>query len=160
MNLRARRHLTSETMKHTLKTLALLPLCLASCAAFAAPNAMMLSDCWIRAMPSDLPSGGYFSMTNRGDKPIALTGVQADAFGMAMMHQTQSNGSMSKMVMVDKVTVPANGTVAFAPGNYHVMLEKPKAPVKVGTTLPLIFSFSDGERVTAQCAVKSAATTN
>lgn len=146
-------------MKHAFKPLALLPLCLASCAAFAAPNAMMVSDCWIRAMPGNLPSGGYFSAMNMSDQPIDLTGVKADAFGMAMLHQTQSNGSMSKMVMVSKVTVPAKGTLTFAPGNYHVMLEQPKAALKIGTTLPMVFSFSDGEKVTAQCAVKSAATT-
>lgn len=110
-------------------------------------------------MPGNLPSGGYFSAMNMSDQPIDLTGVQAAAFGMAMLHQTQSNGSMSKMVMVSKVTVPAKGTLTFAPGNYHVMLEQPKAALKIGTTLPMVFSFSDGEKVTAQCAVKSAATT-
>ena len=38
------------------------------------------------------------------------------------------------------------------------MLEHPKQPLKVGTTIPLTFSFSDGEKVTANCAVKSAGT--
>lgn len=118
----------------------------------------MVSDCWIRALPGNLPSGGYFSVMNMSDKPIDLTGVKTDAFGMAMLHQTQSNGSTSKMVMVGKATVPANGTLEFAPGGYHLMLEKPKQPLKVGTSIPLTFSFSDGEKVTSECAVKSAGT--
>jgi len=112
-------------MKRIAQALILLPLCGLSCAlsstafaaAPAAPEAMMVSDCWIRALPGDLPSGGYFSVMNMSDKAIDLTGVQSNAFGMAMLHQSQSNGSMSKMVMVDKVPVPANGTLTFAPGN-------------------------------------------
>ena len=93
---------------------------------------------------------------NMGDKPVDLEGVSTDAFGMSMLHQTQTTGSTSKMVMVDKVTVPANGTLAFAPGGYHVMFEKEKKPLTVGSTVPVTFKFSDGESIVGQCAVKSA----
>ncbi|CAE6719042.1 hypothetical protein R69927_05086 [Paraburkholderia domus] len=117
-----------------------------------------VSDCWIRALPGNLPSGGYFKASNAGDQPVNLVGVSSGAFGMAMLHQTQSQGSTSSMAMVDQVAVPAHGSLVFAPGNYHVMLEQPKQPLKIGTTVPLTFSFSDGEKVTAACMVKSAGT--
>lgn len=134
-----------------------LPLSAISLAASAAPNAMMVSDCWIRSMPGDVPSGGYFKLMNMSDKPVDLVGVSTDAFGMAMLHQTQSSGSTSKMVMVDKATVPANGTLAFAPGGFHVMFEHAKSAIKVGSSVPVAFTFSDGEKTTSQCAVKNAA---
>ncbi|MEQ0777818.1 copper chaperone PCu(A)C [Paraburkholderia tropica] len=135
-----------------------LPLAVAALPAFAAPSgAVMVSDCWIRSMPGDVPSGGYFKLMNMSDKSIDLVGVSTEAFGMSMLHQTQSNGSTSKMVMVDKASVPANGTLAFAPGGYHVMFEKAKKPLTVGSTIPVTFKFSDGESVQAQCAVKNAA---
>ncbi|NPT40627.1 copper chaperone PCu(A)C [Paraburkholderia sp. 1N] len=134
-------------------------LCGSSIHALAAAAATAsVSDCWIRALPGDLPSGGYFKASNSGDQPVNLVGVGSDAFGMAMLHQTQSQGSMSSMAMVDQVAVPAHGSLVFAPGNYHVMLEHPKQPLQIGTTIPLTFSFSDGEKVTAACAVKSAGT--
>jgi len=146
-------------MKRTFRTLAMMPLCMASLTAQAAPSAsLMVSDCWIRSMPGDLPSGGYFKAINMSDSPVDLTGIQTAAFGIAMLHQTQSNGNMSTMVMVDKATVPANGTLTFAPGGYHVMLEKRKKPLKVGASVPLTFAFSDGEKVTAECIVKSPGT--
>ncbi|MBB5410514.1 copper(I)-binding protein [Paraburkholderia sp. Clong3] len=145
-------------MHHPFFRLAIaLPLAAASLTAFAASSgAMMVSDCWIRSMPGDVPSGGYFKLMNMGDKPVDLEGVSTDAFGMSMLHQTQTTGSTSKMVMVDKVTVPANGTLAFAPGGYHVMFEKEKKPLTVGSTVPVTFKFSDGESIVGQCAVKSA----
>jgi periplasmic copper chaperone A len=144
-------------MKRSMKK-ALLPLALCVCAApaMAAPASVMVSDCWIRLLPGDLPSGGYFSVMNMSDKPVDLTGVKTTAFGMAMLHQTQTSGNASKMVPVEKATVPANGTLKFAPGGYHVMFEKATPAVKVGASIPVTFSFGDGEKVTSECAVKSA----
>ncbi|RQH06562.1 copper chaperone PCu(A)C [Paraburkholderia dinghuensis] len=135
-----------------------LPLAAVSFAAFAASSdSMMVSDCWIRSMPGDTPSGGYFKLMNMSDKPINLQSVSTDAFGMSMLHQTQISGSTSKMVPIDKATVAANSTLAFAPGGYHVMFEMAKKPLTVGSTIPVTFNFSDGEKIVAQCAVKSAA---
>ncbi|QNB13309.1 copper chaperone PCu(A)C [Paraburkholderia tropica] len=126
-------------------------------AAMAATDSVMVSDCWIRSMPGDVPSGGYFKLMNKSDKPVDLVGISTEAFGMSMLHQTQSSGSTSKMIMVDKATVPANGTLEFAPGGYHVMFEHAKHPLKIGTSIPMTFAFSDGEKVSAQCDVKNAA---
>ena len=146
-------------MKTSRKLLLAVLLCGSSIQAFAGAAATVsVSDCWIRALPGDLPSGGYFKASNTGDQPVNLTGISTEAFGMAMLHQTQSQGSTSSMAMVHQVAVPAHGSLVFAPGNYHVMLEHPKQPLKIGTTIPLTFSFSDGEKVTASCAVKSAST--
>ncbi|TCG05250.1 copper transporter [Paraburkholderia steynii] len=148
-------------MKRTFPILALLSLCVPVLSAQAASaQSVMVSDCWVRSMPGDVPSGANFMAMNMSDKAIDLTSVETDAFGMAMLHQTQTSGSTSKMVMVDKATVPAHGKLAFAPGGYHVMLEQPKAPLKVGSKIPLTFGFSDGEKLTTQCAVKPAGTTS
>jgi len=134
-------------------------LCVASVPALAvSPATVSVADCWIRALPGELPSAGYFKVTNNGDQVLNLVAVEADAFGMAMLHQTQSQGSMSKMVMAGQVPVPAHGTLIFAPGNYHVMLEQPKKPLTIGASIPMSFAFSDGQKVIATCAVKSAAT--
>lgn len=143
-------------MKRSIRILAALSLASASFGAFAA--SATVSDCWVRLLPGSLPSGAYFNVTNSTGDAIELKGVHSDAFGMAMLHRTQSNGSTSTMEMVDSATVPANGTLQFAPGGYHVMLEQPKHPLKVGSTIDLTFTFGNGEKTTAQCAVKSPAT--
>lgn len=122
----------------------------------AAPSSLSVSGCWIRALPGNLPAGGYFKVANTGDQATDLVGVSTTAYGMSMLHQTQNQGGVSKMVMVKQVPVPAHGTLTFAPGDYHVMLEMPKEAVKVGMSIPMTFTFSHGENVTAQCAVKGA----
>ncbi|MFC5430470.1 copper chaperone PCu(A)C [Paraburkholderia denitrificans] len=142
-------------MHRTFRQLAIaLPLAATSLGASAA--AMMVSDCWIRSMPGETPSGGYFKLMNMSSKPIDLDGIHTEAFGMSALHQTLTSGSTSKMVPIEKVTIAANSTFAFAPGGYHAMFEKPKASLAVGSTVPVTFKFSDGDRIEAKCAVKSA----
>ncbi len=51
---------------------------------------------------------------------------------MLMLHQSSNKGGMSGMDMVDKVIVPAGGTVRFAPGGYHLMCENPTAEDESG----------------------------
>jgi copper(I)-binding protein len=54
---------------------------------------------------------------------------------------------MGRMEMVDKVPVPANGKVAFAPGGYHVMLMQPKHAVNPGDKVVVTFDLSDGSKL-------------
>ncbi|MFM0051060.1 copper chaperone PCu(A)C [Caballeronia grimmiae] len=134
------------------------------CASFApfvsAAHAATLEarDCWVRAMPPNLPSSGYFVVSNNGDKAATLSAAETPAFGMTMMHKSENKGGTATMAAVDTVDVPAHGTLAFAPKGYHLMLEEPGKSVKVGATIPLTLTFADETTVKVDCAVKSAAT--
>jgi periplasmic copper chaperone A len=137
------------------KHAALAALVFSSCAHAAT---LEVRDCWIRSMPSNLPSSGYFVVANNGDRPATLTGVATPAYGMAMLHRSESNGSTSTMSHVDTAEVPAHGTLAFAPSGYHVMLENAHQPLKIGASVPLTLTFSDHSSIATTCAVKPPST--
>jgi copper(I)-binding protein len=120
----------------------------------AEPHAIRVENAWVRWLPNDLPAAGYATVTNSSDKPIDIVDVSSPDYGEAMLHQTVSNGSTQKMVMVDKATVPAHGTLAIEPGGFHFMLESAKHTIKVGDTVHLKFHFSDGETLDVPFAVK------
>src|SRR5882757_4294526 len=101
-------------------------------AAQAAP--LDVTGAWFRALPGKLPAGGYFTAQNNSKRDVAITGASSDACGMLMMHQSSNKGGMSGMDMVDTVSVPAGGKVAFAPGGYHLMCDQPK--MKIGAKVP------------------------
>ena len=130
-----------------------------ACASFAHAATLEARDCWIRAMPSTLPSSGYFTLANNGDKTVTLTGADTPAFGMAMMHKSENKGGTATMSPVDSVDVPAHGTLSFAPKGYHLMLEEPGKPLKVGSTIPLTLSFADKSTLDVSCTVKPASAT-
>jgi copper(I)-binding protein len=114
------------------------------------------SACWIRQLPAPAPSGGFLVIHNAGHAPAILKSVQSPDYGQAMMHQTTESGGMSSMSMVHDLAVPAGGDLAFQPGHYHLMLEKPRAGLKVGDTVQMWFVLADGRRFSAACQVKPA----
>ena len=115
-----------------------------------------ITDGWFRALPGKLPAGGYFTAYNGTGRDVAIMSANSDACGMLMMHQSSNKGGMSGMDMVDKVSVPAGGTVRFAPGGYHLMCENPTAKMKVGSKVGVLLRLSDGNAVAAGFVVKNA----
>ena len=57
---------------------------------------------------------------NNGDQPDRLIGVTA-GFPRVMIHTTQMDGDIARMVHLEAVDIPAGETVTFAPGGLHVM---------------------------------------
>ncbi|SAK63653.1 hypothetical protein AWB77_02296 [Caballeronia fortuita] len=129
-----------------------------ACVSISQAATLEARDCWVRAMPPNLPSSGYFTVANNGDKPATLTAAQTPAFRMTMMHKSDSKNGTATMSPVDSVDVPAHGTLSFAPKGYHLMLEEPGKPLKVGSTIPLTLSFADKSTLDVNCEVKSPAT--
>jgi hypothetical protein len=115
-----------------------------------------VSDGWFRALPGKLPAGGYFTAANGTGREVAIVSANSDACGMLMMHQSSNKGGMSGMDMIDRVIVPAGGTVRFAPGGYHLMCENPNAKMKVGSKVGVLLKLSDGSSVAAGFVVKNA----
>lgn len=125
-------------------------------AAAPAPSALHISDGWFRALPAPIPSAGYFTLHNDGGSPVTLVGADSPACGMLMLHRSMHNGSTERMVMVDKVAVPAHGTIHFAPGGYHLMCTSPTAAMKHGATVPVTLHFTGGAALTGRFVVKNA----
>ncbi|WP_233863736.1 copper chaperone PCu(A)C [Paraburkholderia adhaesiva] len=133
-----------------------------ACATFvptaqAAGTAITAQNAWVRWLPNNLPAGGYVTLKNEGDRNIDVVDVSSDDYGSVMMHQTVSNGSTKKMMMVDKVTVPAHGSVSFEPGGYHLMLEEAKHKIAPGDTVHVKLHFSDGQALDTPFTVKAPA---
>ena len=142
-----------------LKATGLIIIVVALCT-FGAPTIaadVAVSGAWFRALPSGQPAGGYFTMKNGGPAPVQLVAAESAACGMLMLHQTVSNNGTSRMEDVKNVTVPADGTVSFEPGGYHLMCMNPGSAMTPGKSVPVTLLFSDGSKVRVDFAVKNAA---
>jgi copper(I)-binding protein len=114
------------------------------------------SDAWIRVLPGALPAGAYVTLHNDSAQPVALTGATSTAYAEVMLHHSSTAGGMSRMSMVDTLTVPAHGEAVLAPAGYHLMLMKAKTPVKPGDTVKLTLKFSDGSTLATDFAARPA----
>ncbi len=115
-----------------------------------------IENCWVRLLPKVAPSGGFFVLHNEDkSEPVVLKGLETDAFGMAMLHETTEKNGMSAMGMVPDVTVEPGQTLEFKPGSYHAMLEKPEGSLKAGQQITVNFVLGTGTKVPVQCELKS-----
>jgi hypothetical protein len=143
-------------MKHPVLVHSFVAAVAAGVAISALAASVHVENCWIRAMPPSVPSSAYFTLRNDGDAPVSLTAVSTSTFGMAMLHETITEGGTSKMVHIDSAPVSAHGQLTFAPKGYHVMLENPAQTLTIGTQIPMTFSFADRLTVSASCDVRPA----
>ena len=117
---------------------------------------MTVTNAWMRALPASVPSGGYFTLYNRGLKPAILTGASSPACGMLMLHKTSSTDGRSRMNALSEVEVPAGGMLSFGPGGYHLMCMKASALLKAGATVPITLAFKDGASLMTPFRVRNA----
>ncbi len=122
----------------------------------AKATGVTVQDAWIRALPSSVPSGGYFTLHNGGLKDLVLTGAESPACGMLMLHKSSDTGGMSSMDDVLEITVPVGGSVKFAPGGYHLMCMNTTPAIKPGAKVSVTLIFKNGEKTTTVFAVRNA----
>jgi len=135
-------------------------LIVAAVAGIATPPPMSghvpVTKTWFRALPANLPAGGYFELHNTGRWPAILTGASSPACGMLMLHKSDLRNGVERMSDTGAIDIPAGGVLKFAPGGYHLMCMSHAPAMKPGTSVLVTLSFSDGSVATATFAVKNA----
>ncbi|MGH8438926.1 MAG: copper chaperone PCu(A)C [Pseudomonas sp.] len=111
----------------------------------AAMAQVQVQNAQLRLLPGDLPAAGYFTLTNTGTEPVALNGAQSNMFGQVMIHRSTQENGMARMQHIDQVQIPASGTLAFAPGGYHLMLMQRQKPLALGDQIAITLQFADGQ---------------
>lgn len=124
----------------------------------SAEAAFTVSDAWSRAMPPSAPTGAvYFTLRNAGGEDDRLLGASTPRAERAELHTHVQRGELMSMQQVESVEVPADGTLQFKPGGYHVMLFKLTQPLKAGEAFPLTLKFEKAGDVTLEVNIRDQA---
>lgn len=114
-----------------------------------------VSDAWVReAPPGAMMLGGFMMIANHSDKATSLVKASSPDFGMVELHRTMDQDGMMKMVHQEKVDIPAKGSTVFKPGDYHIMLMRPKKDFKAGDHTMITLGFADGSEVKVKYTVR------
>jgi hypothetical protein len=124
--------------------------------ALAAGTGLVLSGQWFRTIMPSLPAAGYFTLANPSPTAQVLVAAASPDCGSLMLHRSINEGGQERMAAVNSVTVPARGSIAFAPGGYHLMCMSPTAAMKPGSSAPVTLRFADGTTLTADFPVRNA----
>lgn len=125
--------------------------------ATAAAEPVTISDAWARVTPPEAKTSAIY-MTIASEQGDALTAasVPADIAAMTQIHETmggEGHGEM-KMQEVDRIEIPAGGSVELKPGGYHVMLMKLARPIAAGDRVPVTLTFERAGEVTADALAR------
>ncbi len=112
-----------------------------------------VSQAWSRPAIAGAPGVGYMTLANLSSMPQVLVSVESPIARNVEIHQSSMAGGIASMRPVDRLTIPAGGTVTFAPRGYHLMFMDLTGPLKMGDTLPATLVFAGGVRVKATFAV-------
>jgi periplasmic copper chaperone A len=109
---------------------------------------------WARATPKGADVGaGYLTILNKGAAPDSLTGGAAD-FATVEIHETKSeNGVMQMREMTGGLAIPAHGSVALAPGGYHIMFTHLAHALTKGETVKATLNFEHAGPVAVEFKV-------
>ncbi len=142
-------------MHRTRYGLAALLLVLAGAAAEASGGALEIVEPWLNEPPPGRPVAAvYMELRNRGAEPVAVVGARADVAASAAVHGHRVDAGMMQMYAVDRLEVPAGGSVVLRPGGYHLMLGEVRGTPARGALLPFCLRLDGGEEVCAEAQVR------
>lgn len=104
------------------------------------------SNQWMR-MPAvtSVNTAAYLNITNNSDKDIKITDalLVGDYSERTEIHgyKPDDNG-VKKMFKLESVTIPANSTIEFKPGSFHIMIMGLKKPLEKGSNYEMKFVIS------------------
>lgn len=112
---------------------------------------LRVTDAWVRINANrDAPSAGYFKVRG-GPQDVQLLSVYSPVAIRSEMHESMTGeGGMAGMKAIESVAVPAGEEVVFEPGGRHVMFWNINPGITPPKTMPLVFTFSNGERLQVQ----------
>jgi copper(I)-binding protein len=136
--------------------LLLLLLLVAGCGTTRAGD-IALEQVQVRMAPiGAMTAAVYFTLHNAGTTADTLRGITSDV-GSVTLHQSMVQGGSATMTPLDAVAIPAGGTVEFAVGGRHGMLENFTRLVSVNEAIALEFEFARGGRVRVPVRIRAVA---
>lgn len=150
---------------------------LAACSGAGSDGGVEVADAWARPSPMVAGAGAaYMTITNDGSEADALLGAASDVATTVEVHETVTmeapaatdgmggmetpaptdgtGGEMMGMRPVERVEIPAGGTVKLEPGGYHVMLIGLTQELEVGSTIEITLTFEKAGEVTVEAEVR------
>lgn len=120
------------------------------------PSPIAVTQGWTRPAVAGINGAGYFTVIDRGALGDRLTGAASPAAARVSIHLSRMAAGVMTMRPLSGVDLPPRGTVSFAPGGLHLMLEGLRHPLKVGDRVPVALRFVRAGRVWAYLTVRLA----
>ena len=128
-----------------------------SCSTNDSTGSIEISDVWIREVPpnSDI-TALYFEIKNNTGMEDWIVSINSTVSEKAEIHNTViENDGSAKMVKLEEVKLPSDGSLKLQPAGMHVMLIGLKKEISAGKEYQINFNFKNSGNKTVTARVKS-----
>ena len=114
-----------------------------------------IKDAWIaEAPPVSTVNAAYMKIVNTTHTDIRIVSIACENYSSAEFHRTVHTNGMAQMRHLDELEIPAGSTLAFEPGDYHVMLFNPVHALHSGDASQCTLKLDDGRSLAIKLDVK------
>ena len=108
---------------------------------------IIIDNEWARLTPNGM-GAVYFEIKNTNTKDDFLIKASSPNAKSVMIHETQRMGNMTHMKHHSNGTkIPANNSVLFQPGSFHIMLSSIDKNLKLGDKILINLVFQNHENI-------------
>jgi copper(I)-binding protein len=100
---------------------------------------IIVTDAWSRPA---IDTGVVYVRVRNAGAPDRLIGARSPVARAVEVHRSMEMSGMSSMEPVRALPLPANGTLALAPGGAHIMLIGLRHDLHAGQTFPVELHFA------------------
>lgn len=112
---------------------------------------------WVRLPPLAMPMmAGFGRIENRCAAPVTIVGVSSPAFAEASLHETRVVAGVSRMRAMPDLRIAPDSVATLKPGGMHLMLIRPRAPLKPGSKVVVEFALQGGGVLRGEFVVRKA----
>ncbi|MDN7351005.1 copper chaperone PCu(A)C [Acetobacter senegalensis] len=95
----------------------------------------------------------YFTLTNKGENAHLVTNVSSASCRTLVGHHSDQESTSGTLSLFTHLSLPANTTLVFPHGGYHLLCLDPEPALKSGQNVTFTFSFLGGSSKDVTVAV-------
>ena len=115
---------------------------------------IIIDNEWARLTPNGM-GAVYFEIKNTNTEDDFLIKASSPNAKSVMIHETQRMGNMTHMKHHSNGTkIPANNSVLFQPGSFHIMLSSIDKNLKIGDKILINLVFQNHENISIEPILK------
>lgn len=112
-------------------------------------GSIVIRSPWTRATPpGQKVSAFYMVIENTGSEPVSIVSATTPIAPRVELHDMKLVDGYIKMGKVERIEIPAGGTVELKPSNYHLMAIGLTRMVRIGRAYDVTLNFSNGTSAT------------
>ena len=111
-------------------------------------SGISVTDPWIREAPAVAGVlAAFMTISNNTKHTVQINSASGADFTMIEIHRTMLHEDMAQMIKQSSLRIEAGESLVLKPGGYHLMLMKPKRPLRAGDKVNLQLHFASGETI-------------